>query len=85
MTNPSLAQLIHCDLDTGGIDYAYNTVVTKVNEYAPSYFQPKRFAQYLKPYWNDELTVAHREQLNFRSILCGEGRPRSISSDSYYN
>jgi hypothetical protein len=42
MSDDDLCHLTHCDLDTTGIDHAYETIVTKVNNCAMSVFPRKR-------------------------------------------
>jgi hypothetical protein len=42
-----------------------------------------RFKEYLKPYWNDNLTVADQEMKLLRQEWCRQGRPRNTTNPGH--
>ena len=59
--------------------YVAGSVVTCANKSLPK----KQYKDYLKPYWNSDLSVAHYEMKSLRQEWCRQGRPRDNSSLEY--
>ena len=43
----------------------------------------RKFRPYVRPFWDDDLRVLHREQYNFRQNWINEGRPRGPEFQTY--
>ena len=68
------------------IDNLYESLVNNIKSASDKCFPRSKYREHLKPYWNDNLTNAHKEMKYRRNIWLNDGRPRNkdISSYQYY-
>ena len=65
------------------INRAYSTIVTVVKKAAIESLPIKNFKRYLKPYWNAELNVLHKDMKSKRANWVRNGKPRGNISEIY--
>ena len=63
-------------LSNSGIDDTYHMLTKTLNDCAQKHCPKKRFAKFLKPYWNKELSNDHKIMTCKRSMWIDEGRPK---------
>ena len=61
-------------LSNNDIDDTYHMLT--LNDYAQKHFPNRRFAKFLKPYWNEELSNYHKVMTSKRSMCIDAGRPK---------
>ena len=59
--------------DIGG---TYQMLTKTLNDYAHKHFPMKRYAKFLKPYWNEELSNYHKIMTSKSSMWIDAGRPK---------
>ncbi|KAL4220325.1 hypothetical protein ACF0H5_020732 [Mactra antiquata] len=67
------------------ISTAYRTLTEKIHKYANQVFPKRSYKSHLKPYWNNDLTNAHKHMKFLRNAWCGAGRPRNKCHEAYHN
>ena len=72
--------MIQCKND---IDHFYDVLVQNIQYTSDNSFPKYKFRDYLKPYWNDSLTNAHKEMKDRRNMWLKDGRPRDSNVLSY--
>ena len=58
------------------IDNAYADLVGTLKVCTKQSFPRKKYKSYLKPYWNQELTVLHKSMMNRRKSWVDAGKPK---------
>ena len=75
-------QRINCVDD---IDIYLSRLQTIIKSTLDKCVPKRRYRAYVRPYWNDNLTVFHREQSACRTLWIKAGRPRGHQYGTYYN
>ena len=80
----SIQNIINNDIisDTD-INRVYSTIVTVVKKAAIESLPIKKFKRYLKPYWNVELNMLHKDMKSKRANWVRNGKPRGNISEIY--
>ena len=63
-------------LSNNDIDGTYHMLTKTLNDCAQKHCPKKRFANFLKPYWNEELSNYHKVMTSKRSMWIDAGRPK---------
>ena len=71
---------------TDAIDQAYDNLVSTIVSSSQKCFKSSKFKHFLKPYWNADLSKAHKCMSELRKtwIHCGQPRGNSYSSYTLY-
>ena len=71
------------NIDGHFIDASYYTITESLRTASEKCFPKTSFKKYLKPYWNDDLKILHKNMTHKRSNWITAGRPRD-SSNTFY-
>ncbi len=76
----------HTDLKSpADIDNLYRQIVNTIDTVTRRNIPKSKFRHYLKPYWNQELTMQHNQMKSLRQQWISDGRPRGSCHTSYTN
>ena len=68
---------------TDAIDQAYDNIVSNIVSSSQKCFKSSKFKHFLKPYWNADLSKAHKCMSELRKAWIQCGQPRGHSFPSY--
>ncbi|KAJ8299638.1 hypothetical protein KUTeg_023698 [Tegillarca granosa] len=66
-------------------DCFYDTLTNAILKCSDAQIAKSTFNPKTKPYWNNDVKMAHKNERNARKIWVTEGKPRGMQHDSYRN
>jgi hypothetical protein len=83
LSDKEFIEFEYCDFVKDGINRAYTVISASLLNSACHVLPQKCFKEYLKPFWNDELSSLHKKMLLLHKEWCRDGRPRG-NDNAYY-
>lgn len=82
--NETIEHLLNADRsNTIDIETLYSELISILLDAANTNIPTAKYNPFTKPYWNNDVKIAHKREREFRRIWVQEGRPRGMQHTSY--